>query len=253
MVSRRRFLALGFVPLSTSTSATLSDTIERLRASVVPVGVLRPADNPPFAFRGTGFALADGRLIATNAHVVASSPDAPAGAGLAILARSAGGTYQARTATLVMSDAEYDLALLRIEGAPLPPLAVADSSRVREGDPVAFTGFPIGGVLGFSHVTHRGIVASITPITMPGANARQLSERQIRRLKAGAFTVFQLDATAYPGHSGSPVFDPDTGDVIAVINMVLVRGTRESALSQPTGIAYAIPANALAELLRAAR
>jgi hypothetical protein len=37
--------------------------------------------------------------------------------------------------------------------------------------------------------------------------------------------------------------------VVAIVNMVLVRGTRESALSQPTGITYAIPAQYLRELL----
>jgi S1-C subfamily serine protease len=61
--------------------------------------------------------------------------------------------------------------------------------------------------------------------------------------------VFQLDATAYPGNSGSPIYDADTGEVLGIINMVLVKSTREAALSQPSGITYAIPVRHLRALL----
>jgi S1-C subfamily serine protease len=253
MPDRRRFLAGVLAFASKASFAVLSDAIDRIRPSLVPVGIHRPTDNPSFTFRGTGFAVHDGSLIATNAHVIASGTDLPPGSHHAVLVRGNEGAPSVRRATVMLTDSDYDLALLRLDGPPLTALPLADSSKVREGQSVAFSGFPIGGVLGYSPVTHRGIVSSITPITMPGANARQLSERQVRRLRAGAFTVFQLDATAYPGHSGSPVFDPDSGEIVAVVNMVLVRGTRETALSQPTGIAYAIPVNALVDLLRAAR
>jgi S1-C subfamily serine protease len=64
------------------------------------------------------------------------------------------------------------------------------------------------------------------------------------------FNIFQLDATAYPGNSGSPVFNPESGEVIGVINMVFIKSTREAALSNPSGITYAIPVNFLTELLR---
>ncbi len=39
---------------------------------------------------------------------------------------------------------------------------------LREGQVVAFIGFPIGGVLGLSPVTHRGIISAVTPIALPG-------------------------------------------------------------------------------------
>ena len=38
--------------------------------------------------------------------------------------------------------------------------------------------------------------------------------------------------------------------VLGIVNMVLVKGSRESALSSPTGISYAIPISHLAELIR---
>ena len=61
--------------------------------------------------------------------------------------------------------------------------------------------------------------------------------------------IYQLDAVAYPGNSGSPVFDPKTGSVIGVINKVLVKDTKESALSAPTGISYAIQVSHVIDLM----
>jgi hypothetical protein len=39
--------------------------------------------------------------------------------------------------------------------------------------------------------------------------------------------------------------------VIGVVNMVFVKGTKESALERPSGITYAIPSRYLIELLKA--
>ena len=73
------------------------------------------------------------------------------------------------------------------------------------------------------------------------------------RLREGNYEVLQLDATAYPGNSGGPVLDADSGRDVGIVNMVLVKAGRESALSSPTGISYAIPVRHLHELLKAPR
>jgi S1-C subfamily serine protease len=65
--------------------------------------------------------------------------------------------------------------------------------------------------------------------------------------------VLQLDATAYPGNSGGPVLDAASGRVVGVVNMVLVKAGRESALSQPTGISYAVPVRHLLALMAEAK
>ena len=66
--------------------------------------------------------------------------------------------------------------MLRLEGGPpLPALRLAGGGGVVEGQEVAFTGFPIGAVLGMTPVTHRGIVSAITPIAIPQANSRDLN------------------------------------------------------------------------------
>lgn len=230
----------------------LIETIERVKPSIVVVGTYKKTDSPQFVMRGSGFVIGDGSLIATNAHVAAEN-NAPDGPVLAVQGRLPSGDTLLRRAKAVATDREHDLAILRVEGPPLPALKLRNSDNIREGQTIAFTGFPIGGALGFSPVTHRGMIAAITPIVLPGNNAQQLNEKVIRRLKSGTFNIFQLDATAYPGNSGSAVFDPDSGEVIGIINMVFVKGTKESVLSHPSGITYAIPSKHLAELIRSIR
>ena len=234
-----------------SARAGLPEVVATAKPSVLPVGLFNALSSPRFTFRGTGFAVADGRVLATNAHVVPEesadlerlaiqltgnrrpTPDAP---------------IEVRRLTVITIDRAHDLALLRIEGEPLPTLTLSDVPA-REGQSVAFMGFPIGGVLGYAPVVHRAMVSSIAPIVLPPPNAARLDAAQISRLRAGSFDILQLDGTAYPGNSGGPLIDPDTGVVVGVINMVLVKAGRESLLSQPSGISYAIPVQHLRDLL----
>jgi S1-C subfamily serine protease len=231
------------------------DTIASVKRSVVAVGTVQRLRSPQFQFLGTGFAVGDGALVATNAHVVARRLAEGADPELLAIAIPTGNPQQAqvRVVQKAREDAERDLALLQLPGAPLPALRLRDSDSVREGEQYLITGFPIGSVLGLFAATHRAMVAAITPIAIPPVDPRKLDAALVRRLQSGAFPIFQLDGTAYPGNSGSPLYDPESGDVVGVLNMVFVRGSKETALSQPSGISYAIPANHLRGLLNSAR
>ncbi|HNC53091.1 MAG TPA: serine protease [Accumulibacter sp.] len=230
-------------------AAELPEVIDRVKPSVVVVGTHQLTRSPPFLMRGTGFVVGDGRLVATNAHVVQEGPDLGAGETLAVVVHSATAAAQQRAARVLLVDKAHDLALLRIDGQPLPALTLHDSDPVREGQAVAFTGFPIGGALGLSPVTHRGIISAITPIVLPSANARQLNARVVQQIRNGSFDIYQLDATAYPGNSGGPLYETSRGEVIGIINMVFVKESKESVLSKPSGISFAIPIRYLRELL----
>lgn len=230
----------------------LPDLIQRIKPSVVAIGTFDKTRSPAFVMRGTGFAVAKGNLVATNSHVISPSMNASGNESLVVRLPQENGSSQQRVARLISSDAAHDLALLQIDGAPLPSLSL-HSGAVREGQSVIFMGFPIGTVLGLSTVTHRAIISSITPIALPGGNSQQLNERMIRQLKSGVFNVYQLDGTAYPGNSGGPLLDSESGEVIGIINMVFVKGSKEAALSQPSGISFAIPSVFLQELLHSSR
>ena len=244
-------LCIAALLLPTAARAGLEDLIAKSKPSVVAVGVFSPTSSPRFGFRGTGFVVEQGNVVVTNAHVLPDPlPAADAAEGLRVVVPANGSdAAQMRPATLLRLDRSRDLALLRIEGPPLPALTLAAPGSVREGNAIAIIGFPLGGALGFTPVTHRGIVASITAIAPPAPTAQSLSPQAVNRLRQGSFDIYQLDATAYPGNSGGPVLDVNSGAVIAVINMVLVRGSKESALSAPSGISYAIPVQFVANVL----
>jgi len=250
------FLFLAGLLLTGFSRADMISTIARVKPSVVIVGTYKATNNPRFTLRGAGFVTTAGNagssnLVITNAHVLQQPEEKDFDAALVVQVRVDQNQLQMRPATVLEIDLVHDLALLRFEGPAAPTLRIGDSSAVREGQAVAFTGFPIGGALGFSPVTHRGMVSSIVEAAMPTPSARQLNEKTIRSLRAGGnFDVFQLDGTAYPGNSGGPLFDPDTGEVLGIVNMVFIKGTRESALTHPSGISYAIPSRFIQELLQ---
>jgi serine protease Do len=243
----------GWLLLTGVASAGLPELIEQVKPSIVVVGTYSKTRSPAFVMRGTGFVVGDGTLVATNAHVVPEMLDTANNEVLVIQVLTGRAGPQQRQVKTAANDKSHDLALLRIEGAPLPAIVLQSERLVREGQSVAFVGFPIGSVLGLSPVTHHGIISAITPIAMPSATANQLNEKVIKRLKGGSFEVYQLDGTAYPGNSGGPLFELENGEVIGIINMVFVKSTKESALTQPSGISFAIPVLYLQELLREVR
>lgn len=229
---------------------SLPDTVARVKASIVGVGTYQRTGRPPARLLGTGFVVADGRHVFTNAHVVPTLPDEREQASLVVFVGS-GADPEMRLATRVAEDLDHDVMLLKIAEAPLPTLTLGDSDKVREGETYAFTGFPLGAILGLYPATHHGLLAAITPIVAPLDAANQLTPALMRRLRAN-YDMFQLDATAYPGNSGSPLYDPATGVVIGIVNKVFVQETKESVLQKPSGISYAIPINHARELLRRA-
>lgn len=228
---------------------TLPAAIDRIRSSIVAIGTVEPTRNPQFQFLGTGFVVGDGTLIATNSHVVPVVLDPGKREVVSIAVPQAGGDAIVREATIVARDPEHDLALLRLTGPPLSPVRLGDSNGVREGQTFAFTGFPLGSVIGLYPTTHHALISAVTPVALPQANSRSLDAALVRRLRRDRFVIFQLDATAYPGNSGSPMFNVETGDVIAIVNMVFVKGGKETALTQPSGISYAIPSSHLAKII----
>ena len=226
--------------------ASLADTISMVKPSVVGVGTYLPTRRPPNLLIGTGFVVHRGQYVLTNNHIVAGALKVEKGERLVVFTGE-GMNSKALKAKVVGKDEVHDLAVLRISST-LPGLELDEGPLAREGESVAFTGFPIGAVLGLYPVTHRGMISSITPIAVPAPSLSQLSAQKISRLRTPDL-VYQLDGTAYPGNSGSPLYNPETGTVIGIVNMVHVKITKEDILSKPSGISYAIPIEHARKLL----
>lgn len=240
------------ISIDSSAEEPLPEAIEEIKPALAGVGTYLRTRSPPVDFRGTAFAVGDGLHLLTNAHVFPEDMELDQGERMVALTATDEGT-RVRGLEEVARSAAHDLVLLRIDGDDsLPTLDVVDSAGVREGEQVAFTGFPIGLALGFSPVTHEGIISAVTPASIPALRSDGLDAAQIRRLRDEPFEVFQLDANAYPGNSGSPLYDPASGDVIGIVNKVFIQETKETALERPSGITYAVPSRFILELLEEA-
>lgn len=226
---------------------SLPSTLEKVKPSIVAIGAVSERPNPKSTILGTGFVVGNGTLIATNAHVVNHKVFRTAEKHTLVVFVGQGRRVSKRQATVISTNELHDIAIIRISGSPLRPLTLSNQ-RIREGENFAFTGFPIANTLGLYPVTHQGIISSISPIATPASSTKELSSKRLRALR-NPYDVYLLNAVAYPGNSGSPVYDTQTGEVIAMINKVLVKSTKESALTSPTAITYAISIKHLKELL----
>lgn len=244
-----RWMLIALV-LSSPASADLADMVLNIKPGVVGVGTYNPTNNPRSSLQGTGFVVLDGRYVVSCAHIFNKSLDSEKNETYAVFVGH-DRQMEVRIAQLIATDKARDLALLKITGNPLPALRLGDSTTAREGWQLYFTGYPIGSVLGLNPSTHRAGLAAIIPIFTPLQNASQLNVRTLRQAQ-DPYEVFELDAIAYPGNSGSPVWNPDTGEVLGVVNSVYVKGAKEAALSAPSGISYAIPAKYVKHLLEQA-
>jgi serine protease Do len=246
----RTSLALIALILAAPVQADVADMLPSIKPGVVGVGTFKPTGRPPANLQGTGFAVLDGHYVVSCAHIFSQLLDTENNEIRAVfLGRDTQVTV--RAAQLIATDRAHDLALLKISGDPLPALKLGDSDHVREGWQLYFTGYPIGSVLGLNASTHRAGLAAIIPIYTPVAAASQLNVRALKQAQH-PYEVFELDAVAYPGNSGSPVWNPETGEVLGVVNSVYVKGAKEAALSAPSGISYAIPVKYVHRLLEQA-
>lgn len=246
--SRRAFPAAALAALTgAAPAADLPAVVAALRPSVVAIGTLERTRHPPVVLRGTGFAIGDGTRVVTNAHVVSGELNADRFETLVVVS-GRGREAASRPARLLASDPRHDLAVLDIGAPALPPVRLGDDALIPEGTAVAFTGFPIGAVLGVYPATHAGIVAAHTPIITPADSPRTLSAADLGFLRE-PYEVYQLDAIAYPGNSGSPVYTSGDGTVVGVVNTVFVKGKREDVLKDPSAITYAVPVRYVRALL----
>jgi len=246
---------LSLLPLmlicSSAWGADLPATVRQVRPSVLAVGTHMVLRGQQDLLRGTGFVVANGNYAVTNSHVVPREVDERRREQVAVYLPGKGGRMTMRKARVVKRDITHDLCLLRFDGAGLRPLRLGRTEDVREGAQVAFTGYPILNVLRLYPATHEGIVSAVARIAFPPDLAAPSDINSLKKLLR-PFNAFRLDATAYPGNSGSPLYEVGSGRVVGVINSVQRGIGKESPIAQPSGVSYAIPVHYVQKLLRVA-
>jgi len=220
-----------------SPPAGFPDVVARVRLGLGAVGAYNPANHPSLEFLASGFFIDSRGHFLTANHALDALTERKRLGDLRVFLPSDADQIGHR-ATVVARDAKHDLALLKVEGGDYEPLDLGDSARAREGQAIAVSGFPFGIQLGLHPSTCVGIISSVCPIAVPVANARLLNPETIEALRS-PFDIFQLDATAHPGHSGGPLFDAQTGKVLGVVNSGFISKTKERVVS--SGISYAMP------------
>jgi len=225
--------------------------VSQTKSAVVGVGVYHPLGAPKHKLLGTGFAIQNRgskTIILTNHHVVNGAPFNKPKTEISVHIGE-GKNAKLIKAKLLGQSSRADIALLEINDY-VPALSLQSAGQTAPaGSEILIVGLPIGSVLGFYKSAHTGMVAAYVPMAIPQSRANQLTPEVIRQLRDPLF-VYQLDATAYPGNSGSPVINKQTGEVIAILNSVKVKSTKEHVLSDPSGISYAIPASEIRLLMK---
>jgi S1-C subfamily serine protease len=243
----KALLGISLVLSANAYSHSITEIVAKVKPSVVGVGLYDALGVQTHQLQGTGFVFGDGTLVATNYHVIDKELD-PQKVQYHIVFTGTGRNPKIVKVEIIARDREHDLAILKMP-SPLTPLKLSTSPYVEDGTEVLLTGFPIGAVLGLYPATHRGIIAATTPDVIPTQHSSQLSMNILDRLEK-QFMIYQLDITAYPGNSGSPLYAADSGEVIGILNKVFVKESKETVLEKPSGISYAIPVSYLKKLAR---
>ena len=161
---------------------------------------------------GSGFIISSDGYIVTNNHVVEGADK--------VTVKFNGDKSAGLQAKVVGTDAETDLALLKVESNhALPVLKFGDSDALEVGAWV----MAIGNPFGLSNTVTAGILSA-----------------KGRDIHAGPFDNFlQTDASINPGNSGGPLINME-GEVIGINTAISANGQ---------GIGFAIPSNLASKII----
>ena len=162
---------------------------------------------------GSGVILTTDGYIVTNNHVIE-------GASKITVTLKDGTSYPA---TLVGTDSQGDIAVIKIDATGLQPAVIGDSSEMQVGDMAVAVGNPLGQLGG---TVTDGIISAL--------------DREID-LDGKTMTLLQTNAAINPGNSGGGLFN-DKGELIGIV-------VAKSSGSGIEGLGFAIPINTAKDLI----
>ena len=165
---------------------------------------------------GSGIILSPDGHILTNEHVTRDAQR--------IIVTMNDGTKA--EASVIGSDAIYDIALLKIDAKNLPYAPLGDSDRLAIGEWVIAIGSPFGYLLGDPQPTVTvGVVSALHRDVKSSVDAPVFQN------------MIQTDAAISPGNSGGPLVS-SAGEVIGINTFIM--STPEGSIP---GMSFAIPIN----------
>ncbi len=164
---------------------------------------------------GSGVIISDDGYIVTNNHVIE-------GAEKLEVTLNDNSTYNA---TVVGTDPNTDIALIKISAKNLQPIVFGNSDNIKVGEWVLAVGNPFT----FNSTVTAGIIS---------AKARGFAESKTAGIKA----FIQHDAAVNPGNSGGALVNT-AGELIGVNTMIY------STTGQYSGCSFAVPSNTVKKVV----
>ena len=200
------------IPENVSSVGVIASVAELALPSVVEITTEAVVNNSFYGQyvtqgAGSGVIISPDGYIATNNHVIS-------GASNITVRLSNGEEYKA---TLIGTDAQTDIGVIKIDANNLTPAVFGDSSKLIVGELTVAIGNPLGKLGGT--VTDGIISALDREITVEGENMRLL----------------QTNAAVSPGNSGGGLFN-SKGELIGIVNA-------KSSGDSIEGLGFAIPVN----------
>lgn len=203
---------------STSKANSTSEIVKKTADSVVEIST-ESVVTGSFAQQyvqqgaGSGVIISQDGYILTNNHVINGANS--------VKVRLRDSTEY--DATIIGSDSDNDIALLKVSATGLSPATFGDSNSLAVGDYVVAIGNPLGELGG---TVTDGIISAL---------ARKVT------IEDTQMTLLQTNAQVNPGNSGGGLFNAN-GELVGIVN------AKQSA-TEVEGIAFAIPINNVLDIL----
>ena len=180
------------------------------------------------AATGSGFVITRDGYIVTNHHVI---EEATRDKTVPITVSFQNGeSYQAK---LVGSEADNDVAVLKIEAQGLKPVVMGDSDKLVVGEAVYAIGNPLGEL---TYSLTDGIVSALDRVITTGSGGDAVS-----------LNMLQTNCAINSGNSGGPLFNA-YGEVIGITTAKM--SSSAAATASVEGLGFAVPVNDVKDIIK---
>ncbi|WP_432104653.1 trypsin-like peptidase domain-containing protein [Streptomyces sp. bgisy091] len=231
--------------VSRSNAGTVSGVAEAVSPAIVEIGASSSAGDAT----GSGVVITSDGEIVTNNHVIS-------GASQIKVTLSTGKSY---TADVVGTDADKDLALIKLQGASgLKTATLGDSSSVKVGEEVVAIGSPEG----LTGTVTSGIISALDRDVTVAKEEQQQQQQQGGQnwpfefggqqfngdtgSSKTTYKALQTDASLNPGNSGGALINMN-GEIIginsAMYSPASASSSGDSSSAGSVGLGFAIPVN----------
>ena len=207
-------------------NSNLADIIESVTKSVVGISKLKNTGTSILSSNDEGkLGLGTGVVVSSKGYILSNQHLTGEKYSKSYVTLEDGRNFEG---TVVWSDVNLDLSILKISANNLTAVTLGDSSLIRVGESVYAIGNPIG--FEFRRTVTSGIIS---------AKNRTIKIEEGEELSYMT-DLIQTDATINPGNSGGPLIYPN-GEVIG-INTVKI--------SSAEGIGFAVPINVVKNVIK---